>query len=209
MPDSLTFAVDVFRTVCDRFQSKAADLRVLVEAGSSFEEWLDWEAYLACKFRQESYPFSEVTAEPTYASEGLATEAGDLDRNFGDLRVGGPNDGADHCWLFAEIVLAGADEIADRGWVMRVEAATGRLKRLGWKKSAALLIVAMVSRTNDRPLGVADAVNEVWKRPALTDPCVIPLPGGGSVVVKAFDTKQNPADTLHARPRGGGPAPAE
>lgn len=196
MPDSLTFAVDVFRTVCDRFRSKASDLQLLVEEDSSFEAWLHWEAYLACKLRQEGYPFCEVTAKPTYASEGVATEAGDPDRNFGDLRVGGPNDGADHCWLFAEIVLARADENADRGWVKRAEAATGRLKRLGWKRSAALLIVVMVSRTNDRPVGVAAAVNEVWNRPALTDPCVIPLMGSRSVVVKAFDIKQNPADVL-------------
>lgn len=198
MPDSLTFAVDVFRTVCYRLRSKAADLRLLVEAGSSFEAWLHWEAYLACKLRQEGYPFCEVSAKPTYASEGVATEAGDPDRNFGDLRVGGPNDGADHCWLFAEVVLAGADEDADREWVKRAEAATGRLKRLGWKKSAALLVVVMVSRTNDVSVGVADAANEVWNRPTLTDPCVIPLPGGGSVVVKAYDIKQNPADTLSA-----------
>jgi hypothetical protein len=194
VPDSLTFAVDVFRTVCDRFRAKAADLRLLVEGGSSFEAWLHWEAYLACKLRQEVYPFCEVAANPTYASEGVTTEAGDADSTFGDLRVGGPNDGADHCWLFAEIVLAGGDENADRDWVKRAEAATGRLKRLGWKKSAALLIVVMVSRTYDRPVGVADTANEVWNRPALTDPCVIPLPGGRSVVVKAFDIKRNPAD---------------
>jgi hypothetical protein len=197
VPDSLTFAVDVFRTVCDRLRSKAADLRLLVEAGFSFEEWLHWEAYLACKVRQENYPFCEVTAKPAYASEGVATEAGDADQTLGDLRVGGPNDGADHCWLFAEIVLAGGDENADCGWVKRAEAATGRLKRLGWKKSAALLIV-VAARTGEGPAGVADAVNEVWNQPALTDPCVIPLPGGGSVVVKAFDIKQNAADTLTA-----------
>jgi hypothetical protein len=189
VPDSLTFAVDVFRTVCDRFRSKAADLRLLVEGGSSFEAWLHWEAYLACKLRQESYPFCEVSAKPTYASEGVATEVGDPDHTLGDLRVGGPNDGADHCWLFAEVVLAGGDENADRGWVKRAEAATGRLMRLGWKKSAALLIVVAV-RTGD------EMANEVWNQPALTDPCVIPLPDSGSVVVKAFDIKQNPADTL-------------
>jgi hypothetical protein len=194
VPDSLTFTVDVFRTVCDRFRSKAADLRLLVEGGSSFEAWLHWEAYLACKLRQESYPFCEVSAKPTYASEGVAAEAGDPDPTLGDLRVGGPNDGADHCWLFAEVVMAGADDDADRGWMKRAEAATGRLKRLGWKKSAALLIVVMVSRTNDRPVGVADAANEIWNQPALADPCVIPLPAGGSLVVKAFDSKQNPAD---------------
>jgi hypothetical protein len=197
VPDSLTFAVDVFRTVCDCLRSKAADLRLLVESGSSFEEWLHWEAYLACKLRQENYPFYEVAAKPTYASEGVATETGEADCTFGDLRVGGPNDGADHCWLFAEIVLAGDCDSADRQWVKRVEAAEGRLKRLGWKKSAALLIVVAV-RTGDESAHLADAANEVWKRPALTDPCVIPLPGGGSVWAKAFDIKQNPSDTLTA-----------
>lgn len=195
MPDSLTFAVDVFRTVCDRLRAKAADLRLLVEDGYSFEEWLNWEAYLACKLRQESYPFSEVTAKPTYASEGVQTDSGDPDRPLGDLRVGGPNDGVDHCWLFAEVVLACDGDSADREWVKRAEAATGRLKRLGWKKSAALLIVVAV-RTGDGPAGVADAVSEVGDRPALTGTCVIPLPGGGSVVVKAFDIKQNPGDVL-------------
>jgi hypothetical protein len=195
VPDSLTFAVDVFQTVCDRLQSKATDLRLLIETGSSFEEWLVWEAYLACKLRQESYPFCEVTANPTYASEGVTTEASDAGHNLGDLRVGGPNDGADHCWLFAEFVLAGGDEMADREWVKRAEAATSRLKRLGWKKSAALLIVVAV-RTGDALAGVADTANEVWSQPALTDPCVIPLTGGGSVAVKVFDIKQHPADVL-------------
>lgn len=195
MPDSLTFAVDVFRTVGDRLRSKAADLRLLVQDGSSFDEWLVWEAYLACKLRQENCPYCEVTAKPTYASEGVATVTGDPDGTVGDLRVGGPNDGADHCWLFAEVVLAGDGHNDDRGWVKRAEAATGRLKRLGWKKSAALLIVVAV-RTGDVLAGVADGANEVWNRPALTDPCVIPLPGGGSVVVTAFDVKQNPDDTL-------------
>ena len=197
MPDSLTFAVDVVRTVCDRFRSKAADLQLLAEAGSSFAEWLHWEAYLACKLRQEGYPFCEVTAKPTYASEGVATEAGDPDRTLGDLRVGGPNDGADHCWLFAEFVLAGDTDSSDREWVTRAEAATGRLKRLGWKKSAALMIVVAV-RAGDGPAGVADAAYEGWNQPTLTDACVIPLPKGRSVVVTVFDIKQKGTDTLSA-----------
>ena len=195
MPDSLTFAADVFRTVCDRLRSKTADLRLLVEDGYSFEEWLNGEAYLACKLRQEGDPFCEVTAKPTYASEGVVTEAGDPDRNLGDLRVGGPDDGADHCWLFAEFALL--HDGTGAKWLKKIEADAEKLKRLGWKKSAALLIVVAASRAEvltewaDYLAGCA-----VWNRPALTDPCVIPLPGGGSVVVKAFDIKQNPADTL-------------
>lgn len=72
MIDSYAFAVDVFRTVADRLREKAADLRLLVEAAAPFEAWLTREAFLACKRRQATYPFCEVAADPTYASEGVA-----------------------------------------------------------------------------------------------------------------------------------------
>lgn len=49
MGDSHAFAVDVFRTVCDRLEARAADLQLMIETTSSFEEWLNWEAFLACK----------------------------------------------------------------------------------------------------------------------------------------------------------------
>jgi hypothetical protein len=35
----------------------------------------------------------------------------------------------------------------------------------------------------------------------LTDPVVVRLPGGGQVVVTAFDVKRDPADTLTAARR--------
>ena len=41
----------------------------------------------------------------------------------------------------------------------------------------------------------------VWNRPALTDPFVIALPGGGMIILRAFDIKQYPTDTLTASPR--------
>ncbi len=187
----------MFRTVCDRLRAKAADLRLLIEDGYSFEEWLNWEAYLACKLRQESYPFSEVTAKPTFASEGVATEAGDPDRVLGDLRVGGPNDGADHCWVFAEFVLVHDSNRTNGEWLRRIEADADELKRLGWKKSASLLVVALTSR-GDAMTEWADELAgcAAWNGPPLTDQFVIALPGGGAVVLKAFDIKRDPAHTL-------------
>ena len=194
MGDSYQFTVDVFRTVCDRLQAKADDLRVLVEAGSSFEEWLTWEAFLACKFRQEGYPFCEVAAKPTYASEGVA---GDADRSLGDLRVGGPNDGADHCWVFAEFVLLHDGNRTSGEWLRKIEADAHRLRRLGWKKSASVLIVVAASQ-GDVVTDWADDLPgcAVWNQPTLINPFVIPLPGGGTVALKAFDIKRDPADTL-------------
>jgi hypothetical protein len=195
--DSYTFAVDVFRTVCDRLEARAGDLRLLVETTSSFEEWLNWEAFLACKQREASYPFCEVTAKPTYASEGAADDGGGPDRDLGDLRVGGPDDGADHCWVFAEFALLHDGNRAGGKWLRKIEADATKLKRLGWKKSAALLVVVAASR-GDVLTERADylAGSTVWNQPALTDPFFIALPGGGAVVVKAFDIKQDPADTL-------------
>ncbi|AWM41820.1 hypothetical protein GobsT_70690 [Gemmata obscuriglobus] len=190
MTDSCSFAVDVFRTVCDRFASKALDLRLLVEAAVPFGEWLNREAFLACKHREASYPFCEVAAEPTYTSEGVPDD--DSNRNRGDLRVGGPDNGAHHCWAFAEFVLVHDGNRAGEEWRRTFVSVTDRLLRLGWKKSAALMIVVTASGNNRSPDHTG------WDRPSLTDPFVIPLPGGGTVILTAFDIKQNPADTLVA-----------
>lgn len=197
MGDSYTFAVDVFRAVCDRLRAKAADLRLMVETTSSFEEWLNWEAFLACKALQEGYPFCEVAAKPTYASEGVAGDAGDPDRGQGDLRVGYSYADGDHCWVFAEFALLHDGNRAGGKWLRKIEADADKLRRLGWKRSAALLVVVAASR-GDVTADWADYLTgcTVWNQPALTDPVVIPLPGGGSVVVKAFDVKRDPADTL-------------
>jgi hypothetical protein len=199
MGDSYPFTVDVFRRICDRLASKAADLRHLVESGISFEEWLNWEAFLACKQRQESYPFCEVAAKPSYASEGVAVES-DQGEDRGDLRVGGPNDGADHCWVFAEFVLIHDGNRAGREWLRKIEADADRLKRLAWKKSASLLVVVTASRGGVLTDWADDlAACPVWNGLALTDPFVIALAGGGFVVVTAFDIKQDPINTLTAR----------
>ncbi|MDY3550950.1 hypothetical protein R5W24_000019 [Gemmata sp. JC717] len=188
MTDSRSFAIDVFRTVCDRLAAKAAELRLLVEAAVPFGEWLNREAFLACKHREASYPFCEVTAEPTYASEGVPND--DSSRDRGGLRVGGPDNGAHHCWAFAEFVLVHDGNRAGGEWLREFVNGTDRLLRLGWKKSAALLVAVTASGDGRSP----DAPG--WDRPSLTDPFVIPLPGGGTVVLTAFDIKQNPADTL-------------
>ncbi|MBA4191451.1 MAG: hypothetical protein C0467_26020 [Planctomycetaceae bacterium] len=202
MGDSCTFAVDVFQTVCDRLASRAADLGLLVETGSSFEEWLKWEAFLACKFCEATFPYCEVTAKPTYASEGVADDGGDPDQNLGDLRVGGPNDGANHCWVFAEFVLVHDGNRTGREWLRKIEADVASLKRLGWKKSASLLIVVAASKGDVLTERTDDlAGSAVWIGPALVDPFVLSLPGGGTIVVKALDIKRNPADTLTSTTR--------
>ena len=192
MGESRTFTVDVFQTVCARLTERATDLRAVVVAAAPFEEWLKWEAFLACALRKASAPFCEVTAEPTYDSEGVADVPGS-----GALRVGGPNDGADHCWLFAELVLIHDGNRTGGEWRHRIEACGDKLKRLGWKKSAALLIV--VEASADAGLferGDVLAGCAALDQPPLTASADITLPGGGAVVVRAFDVKRDRTDVL-------------
>ncbi len=199
MGDVRAFAVGVFRTICHRLGSKAADLELMVEAAAPFEEWLSWEAFLACRYRQSGDPFCEVAAKPTYASEGVTGDDGRHSPGAGGLRVGASYEADDHRWVFAEFVLLREGNRADDGWRREAEEGVARLLRLGWKRSAALLVVAVAGQ-GDVPAGWAAPLAGLaaWNRPALTDPFVLALPGGGTVVVKALDIKRDPAHTLTA-----------
>ena len=138
-----------------------------------------------------------MAARPTYGSEGVTGAAGRPAADRGSLRVGGSGEPGDHRWLFAEVVLLldGDGRLGD--WRARTEAAAARLLRLGWKRSAAVLIVVAAGR-GDVAADWADdlAGLPAWHRPALADPVVLGLPGGGSVAVRAADVKRDPAHTL-------------
>jgi hypothetical protein len=138
----------------------------MVETASSFEEWVNWEAFLACKLRQADYPFCEVAARPAYASEGVPADGGDSGRNWGDLRVGGPDDGADHCWVFAEFALLHEGNCTGDEWLGKIDADAAKLRRLGWKKSASLLVVVAASRGDVTTEWAGDLAGcAVWNQP--------------------------------------------
>lgn len=193
MTEPHSLAIDVVRVICDRLTRKAGELRLLIETGCSFEDWLAWEAYLSCKARELSYPYCEVATRPTYGSEGVAGDDGQPSEEVGELRVGGSEDPERHLWVFAEIALLYDGNRAGDGWRQKVAGDMARLKRLGWKKSIAMLVVVAASRAT-----AFDEIKEldVWNQPALTDPCSIVLPDGGSVLVAALDVKQDPADIV-------------
>ncbi len=192
-----TIAVDVFRIVCARLAERAGDLQHLVEAGAPLDGWLEGEAYRACRLRQADPPFGEVTARPTYGSEGVMGDDGRPTDERGSLLVGGVGEPGHHLWVFAEVVLLPDGGRRAEEWRTRTEGAVARLLRLGWKRSASLLVVVAAGR-GDAEADWADdlASLPVWGRPALTDPFRLTLPGGGSVVARAFDVKRDPADTL-------------
>lgn len=195
MSDTHAFAADIVRVVCDRLAAKVADLHHLVAADAPFGGWLEAEAFLACREFQTARGFCEVAAGPTYGSEGVAGADGRPSADRGSLRVGGSGEPGDHRWLFAEVVLLLGGE--DRHeWRRRTDEAADRLLRLGWKRSASVLILVAAGAGDipaDRLAGLP-----AWTRPPLSDPFTLALPGGGSLVVKAIDVKRDPADTLAA-----------
>lgn len=198
MSDAHSFAVDVLRIICCRFQEKAADLRLMAETDVSFEVWLNGEAYLACKLQQSAYPFCEVTAKPLYGGangEEVKDENGNPYLKQGDLRVGATYEKGDHRWVFAELaVLHDGNREGDK-WQRKIEKDVSRLKRLGWVNSISLLVLVVVSKSDDLTTAVDRLESSaVWNRPALTEPFSLSLPDGGSLVVKAFDVKQREAD---------------
>lgn len=175
MGNASEFATDVFRTICEHLTDRTADLGRLMATGAPFDGWLEAEAYLVC--RAVEGKFAEVELRPTYGSEGLTDKDGQPSAERGGLRVGGIGEPGHHLWLFAEFVLLGGDR--------RPDDAAARLLRLGWKRSASLLIV----------VGRGDA--GIGRRP-LTAAVGIALPDGKSVAVQAFDVKPDPADVLVA-----------
>ena len=196
MADTHAFAVDVFRIICDRLTARAADLRALAGAGASFEDWLAWEAFLACDSRRSTQPFCEVAARPAYASEG-GPDDGDPEHRCGDLRVGATEEADDHRWLFAEVALLHPGNRAGGQWRQKLDDDTGKLLRLGWRRSASLLIVIVANPGDSSADWTADlAALPVWNQPALTDSFTLALPGGGSVVARAFDIKRDPGHRL-------------
>ena len=198
MTDAHRFAVDVFRNICRRFEEKAADVGRIAETGTSFEGWLRGEAFLACKLQQTAYPFCEVTMKPPYGGvdgEDVKDANGNPCLKRGDLRVGATHEKGDHRWLFAEFaLLLDADRDGD-DWRRRIEKDVSRLKRLGWVNSISLLILVAVSKSEVLKVWRERLENfSVWNRPALTEPFALSLTGGGSLIVKAFDVKQDDAN---------------
>lgn len=139
----------------------------------------------------------EVTHQPTYGSEGVLCSSGLLSEDCGALRVGGSGKPGHHQWFFAEfVVLSGGRNVFDEGR-MKTEHAILRLLKLGWKRSASVLVIVAGS-LGDEQGEWSKNLDQIpaWNRPLLLPPLMLNLPTGGVLVAKAFDIKRNPDDTL-------------
>jgi hypothetical protein len=67
-------AREVFQVVCRRLSDRARELELFLESGHSFESWLHWEAYAACRLHGWM-----AQLRPAYASAGLMGSRDDAD----------------------------------------------------------------------------------------------------------------------------------
>jgi hypothetical protein len=74
----MTIATTAFDAIRARLEDRKGDLLRLAATGSSFEEWLTCEAYIACSTR---WKHTGVKQRPRYASVGVD------ENRFGDLVV--------------------------------------------------------------------------------------------------------------------------
>lgn len=90
-----------FETVYEHFKAKACSLRRFVETTYSFEEWINWESFLACA----EAGFAKVVPKPCYSQCGAGgcQSSGDILLENGHekvlVEIGLAHDGTGSKWL--------------------------------------------------------------------------------------------------------------
>lgn len=140
--DESDLAVDVFRCISDHLSARCTDLAEIVATGYSFEEWLNWESFLAC--RRRSW---HVVPRPGYSGLGMvdSKELGDLLIRPAQSERGVVVETATmHDWTASK-------------WIDKVDRDSHKLKRLSESGQTGLQIVVVTSKN-------AIAGKDSWER---------------------------------------------
>jgi hypothetical protein len=111
---SMGIAQDVFTAVAKHLGGKSEQIETIAATGYSFEEWVNWEAYLACKGVADWV----VLPRPGYRGHGIATS------DLGDLYVR-----SDSRELFVEVAVV-HDQTGAK-WLEKIDWDREKLSRLG------------------------------------------------------------------------------
>jgi hypothetical protein len=164
---------EIFDRINTRLVTRRQDMLLMALTGYSFEEWINWEAFLACR---EASDGSRVDPKPGYRATDLA-DTGEA----ADLLVGaveGPK-------VVVEVALV-HDETLDK-WKDKIDYDQEKLSRVPKSKAATLQLVIAVSTKGSI---VGNPVWETWfaktRRFAATRPTfqsTTPIPEGGQYVI--------------------------
>jgi hypothetical protein len=164
-------SAQVFCAIASRFIARAVDIGLFAETQFSFEEWCNWEAFLACRSRPEW----SVVPKPSYCSLAVASC-----KDFGDLLV--TYEGARS---FVEIGLV--HEGTGDKWIDKLNNDAWKLARV--QNAGLLQIIVLVSdktriEASDRWQRWLSRIT-CWSRPtALVQGA--PLLPNGSIFIKGW-----------------------
>ena len=166
-----TFRASVFKTIADRFQSRALEIERYTRTRYSFEEWLNWEAFAACS----ANPGWQAQPKPSYCKLGVQDC-----KDYGDLLIV-----AGESKVLVEIGLV-HDGTGDK-WRGKLDWDVQKLAR-NFVGAMPLQIIVLVSTSN------IDA-SESWQRWLAKVPCwgretrltlSVPLPPVGTMLVRGW-----------------------
>lgn len=117
----------VFDTIVDRLRGLNESIGLFTSTGYSFEEWVSWEAFVACKGK-----WTGVHPKPAYAD--ILRDS----RSLGDLKV---VVNANSLWL--EIALV-HDKTGDK-WIEKINSDTKKLRNLPYDTVRLQMLVVVSS----------------------------------------------------------------
>jgi hypothetical protein len=138
MPDSIQnpLAAAVFESIAAHLVSRADEIALFAQTRYSFEEWLNWEAFAACRARVGW----TVAPKPCYSAH---TDPGCKD--YGDLLV---TDKASNARVWIEIGLV-HDGTGDK-WIAKLDRDMEKLRQQFASSITPLQIIVLVSTSTIR-----------------------------------------------------------
>jgi hypothetical protein len=134
----MSLANRAFGAITKRFDSRAKDIAMMARTGYSFEEWCNWESFLACRQLGEDI---DVFPRPQYCEHGVADC-----KDYGDLLLICKDQK-----LLIEIGIV-HDETGDK-WIEKLDNDMRKLERLtkGGTRSLQVILLASKFKIRDNP----------------------------------------------------------
>lgn len=174
----------VFDRIVQRLQSRREDLFTLTGCTGSFEEWLNWEAYIACK----AVPEWCCIAKPKYGgTDGFDVTHPEYKNCLGDIAVKRNEPGGGERWVFAEMALL-HDGNRNGKWRDKIACDIEKLRSVPFVNDIRLMVVIASSHrviTSDTAWETYLRGVQIWGSP--TPFCqTVQLQPHGSLVARAF-----------------------
>lgn len=177
---STTLQHEVVDAIGKRLAARASDLYVLTSSTGSFEDWVNWEAYIACKSNPEWYCIAKPTYRDFEVTDSRYVNA------LGDLAVMRKEPHGER-WVFAEFALLHDGNINGK-WREKIANDIEKIRSVPFENDIRLLFVVASSHRDicrDPKWAQHLAAIPIWNEVASLHGS-FPLNPSGTFVLKAF-----------------------